>query len=124
MSKNVLKRGYIHPEHEVDPSMLIHINVSDEEFVQIVYDALNKGGFFMMYNLAPAPNRPGQPYIPWADGRCPFDRALLERIGFRVLEYNLYDHVKAHEMARALPDFRTFLIETPVLRRSDEESKI
>lgn len=102
MSKNVLKRGYIHPEQKVDASMLIDIGVSDEEFVQIVYDALNKDGLFMMYNLAPPPNEPGKPYIPWADGRCPFDRDLLERIGFVVLEYNLDDHVKAHEMARAL----------------------
>jgi len=102
MSKNVLKRGYIHPEQKVDPSMLIDLGVSDEEFVQIVYDALNKGGLFMMYNLAPAPNEPGKPYIPWADGRCPFDQDLLQRIGFQVLEYNLDDHEKAHEMARAL----------------------
>lgn len=102
MSKNVLKRGYIHPEQKVLTEDRIDLGVSDEEFVQIVYDALNKDGLFMMYNLAPKPNQPGKPYITWADGRCPFDRELLERIGFQVLEYDLDDHVKAHEMARAL----------------------
>jgi hypothetical protein len=42
-SKNTLKRGYIHPERQVDPKMLVHLGVDDSTFVQRVYDLLKPG---------------------------------------------------------------------------------
>lgn len=101
-SKNTLKRGYIHPAREVNPRMLVHLGVNDSTFVQTVYDLLKPGGFFMIYNLHPAEAPPDEPYIPWADGRCPFDRGLLERIGFTILEYDTDDTEFAHRMGAAL----------------------
>ncbi len=102
-SKNTLKRGYIHPEREVDPRMLVHLGVEDSVFVKRVYDLLKPGGFFMIYNLHPAQSKPeDEKYIPWSDGRCPFDRDLLERTGFKVIAFDVDDTEFAHRMAVAL----------------------
>ncbi len=102
ISKNTLKRGYIHPEQEVDPRMLVHLRVDDETFVRSVYDALEPGGFAMIYNLSPAPAKPGEKYIPWADGRSPFARELCERVGFAVVAFDTDDSAAAREMGKAL----------------------
>jgi hypothetical protein len=91
ISKNTLKRGYIHPEREADPRMLVHLGVDDSTFVQTVYRLLKPGGFFLIYNLHPKKSGPDEKYIPWSDGRCPFDLALLERVGFKVITYDQDD---------------------------------
>jgi hypothetical protein len=100
ISKNTLKAGYIHPAEEVDPRMLVHLGVDDDTFVRAVYDALKPGGLFMINNLCP-PQSPDQ-YIPWADGRSPFPRALLEKTGFRVLAFDRDDTEAAREMGALL----------------------
>jgi hypothetical protein len=56
----------------------------------------------MIYNLCPAPAKPGQPYIPWADGRSPFSREIWERAGFRVIAFDQDDSEAARRMGRAL----------------------
>lgn len=101
-SKNTLKRGYIHPEREVDPRMLVNLGVDDSTFVTRVYNLLKPGGYFMIYNLHPARSAPDQPYIPWSDGRCPFEQRLLETIGFRLLAFDRDDTEFAHTMAKAI----------------------
>lgn len=100
VSKNTLKNGYIHPAEDVDPRMLVHLGVSDSAFVAAVHDALRPGGWFMIYNLCPAPSE--ERYIPWADGRCPFSRELLEGAGFEILAYDAKDDEAAREMGRCL----------------------
>jgi len=100
VSKNTLKHGYIHPAQEVDPRMLVHLGVADSVFVRTVYDALNPGGWFLIYNLCPPQSE--EKYIPWADGRCPFDRELCEAAGFTVLAWNVDDTAFAREMGMAL----------------------
>lgn len=102
LSKNTLKRGYIHPEREADPRTLIRLGVSDDRFVRSMYEALKPGGLVMIYNLSPAPSKPDQPYKPWSDGRCPFDRAVLQGAGFEVLEFDRTDDAAARAMAKAL----------------------
>lgn len=101
-SKNTLKRGYIHPEREVDPRMLVHLGVDDDVYVRRVFEALKPGGLFVIYNLSPAHAPADKPYIPWADGRCPFDRELLERTGFEVLAYDMEDSHAARRLGEAL----------------------
>jgi hypothetical protein len=101
-SKNTLKRGYIHPEREVDPKMLVHLGVDDSTFVKRIYDLLKPGGYFMIYNLHPALSKPDEPYIPWSDGRCPFEKGLVERIGFTTLSFDTDDTEFAHTMAKAI----------------------
>jgi hypothetical protein len=102
LSKNVLKRGYIHPAEPVDERKMIKLGVDDEAFLRAVFDALRPGGLMMIYNLAPAPAPPGKPYIPWADGRSPFPRELYERVGFRVVAFEVDDTAAARAMGRAL----------------------
>jgi hypothetical protein len=101
ISKNTLKRGYIHPEREVDPRMLVHLGVDDTTFVRTVYNLLKPGGYFMIYNLHPKLSSPDEKFIPWSDGRCPFDRALLEKIGFKILAYDMDDTEFARTMGNA-----------------------
>lgn len=102
LSKNTLKRGYVHPEKEVDKRMLVDLGVSDLQFCQQVAATLKRGGLFLMYNLSPAQNPVDKPYLPWADGRCPFARETLERAGFEVLGYDVVDDKAARDMGRRL----------------------
>ncbi len=102
ISKNTLKHGYIHPDQQVDPRMLVHLRVDDETFVRAVFALLKPGGFALIYNLCPAPSKEGEPYKPWADGRSPFPRELYERVGFAVVAFDTDDSVAAREMGKTL----------------------
>lgn len=102
ISKNTLKRGYVHPAEKVNPRMMVHLGVDDSAYVAALAGAMKPGGLVMIYNLCPAPAPPGKPYIPWADGRCPFDRPLLEGAGFEVVAYDRDDSPAARTMAHAL----------------------
>lgn len=102
ISKNVLKRGYIHPEREADPRKLIDLGVSDEAFLAAVHRALKPGGRILVYNLFPAQAPLDKPYIPWADGRSPFSRAQWEKAGFKVLAFDENDDARIRAVAHAL----------------------
>lgn len=102
ISKNTLKNGYIHPAQPVDPRMLVHLGLPDEGFVHTLYATLKPGGVAIIYNLCPAPAPEGKPYIPWADGRCPFPREMWEKAGFQVVAFDERDDAPARAMARAL----------------------
>jgi len=102
ISKNTLKNGYLHPAEKVDPRMLVQLGVSDNEFVAALARSVKKGGYVLIYNLCPAPAAPGKPYIPWADGRCPFPPEDWQRAGFKVLEFDRDDSRAAREMGHAL----------------------
>jgi hypothetical protein len=102
VSKNVLKRGYIHPERPADPRMLVHLGVDDTTFVQRLGSIVKPGGLVLVYNLSPAPSKPDQPYRPWTDGRSPFSRETWEVGGFEVLEFERDDSEAARAMGHAL----------------------
>lgn len=102
VSKNTLKNGYIHPAEPVDKRMLVDLGVDDKAFVQSLYDILKPGGRVLIYNLSPAPAPKGQPYLPMADGRSPFPRALWEEVGFKVIAFDTDDNVAARALGRAL----------------------
>ena len=102
ISKNTLKNGYLHPAEQVDPRMLVHTGVSDSEFVAALARSVKKGGRVLIYNLCPAPAPPGTPYIPWADGRCPFPREMWTAAGFKVVEFDRDDSPAARAMGHAL----------------------
>jgi SAM-dependent methyltransferase len=102
LSKNTLKRGYIHPAEKVDPRMLVNLGVDDPTFLKAVASALKPGGWFVIYNLSPAPNAAGKPYIPWADGRCPFSAEDLAAAGFETLVRDSVDDQAARALGAAL----------------------
>jgi hypothetical protein len=102
LSKNVLKRGYVHPEREADPRLLVHLGVDDGTFVRAVYEALAPGGLFVIYNLYPKQSPPGEAYIPHATGECPFARPLVEAAGFEVVAFDADDTPAARAMGEAL----------------------
>ncbi|GAB4547371.1 MAG: hypothetical protein Tsb0013_07050 [Phycisphaerales bacterium] len=97
ISKNVLKRGYIHPEREADPSQLIDLGVDDDVFIRALHDALVPGGLVVIYNFSPAQAPDDEPYIPWADGRCPFGQEQWTSAGFEVLAHDVNDTEEAIE---------------------------
>ena len=87
LAKNVLKRGYIHPEREAEDRFLIQLGVDDATFCQAIYDALNPGGIVLIYNLCPAQNPPDKKYIPWGGWPLPVrsEVAARRRAGGRAL---------------------------------------
>jgi SAM-dependent methyltransferase len=102
LSKNTLKRGYIHPAQKVDPRVLVNIGGDDPAFLKAVASALKPGGWFVIYNICPAPNPAGKPYIPWADGRCPFSAEDLVAAGFETLVRDSVDDRAARALGAAL----------------------
>ena len=102
LSKNTLKRGYIHPAEKVDPRMLVNVGVDDPAFLKAVAAALKPGGWFVIYNLSPAPNPTGKRYIPWADGRCPFSAEDLAAAGFETLVRDAVEEQAARAVGAAL----------------------
>jgi SAM-dependent methyltransferase len=102
LSKNTLKKGYVHPERPVEPRRLLGLGVDDAEFVKALHDALRPGGRVMIYNICPAPSPPDQPYKNWADGRCPFAREVWESAGFRIIAFDHDDSEAIRRLAHAL----------------------
>jgi hypothetical protein len=102
LSKNTLKRGYIHPERPTDKRRLIDLGVDDAEFLRPLHGALKPGGRVLIYNLCPAPAPLDKPYLPHADGRSPFDRGQWEMAGFRILAFDNDDSRSARSVAKAL----------------------
>ena len=102
LSKNTLKRGYIHPERPADPRQLVDLGVDDTTFVRELRRVLKPGGRALIYNLSPALSKPDEPYKPWSDGRTPFARALFEANGFKVIAWDVVDDVPARAMGKAL----------------------
>jgi SAM-dependent methyltransferase len=102
ISKNTLKKGYVHPERPVEKRRLLNLDVDDESFVRALHAALKPGGWVMIYNITPAPSPPDQPYKNWADGRCPFPRPVWEAAGFDVVAFDRDDTPAIRQIAAAL----------------------
>ena len=102
ISKNTLKRGYIHPEQPVPDRQRVLLGVDDPTYLQKLLGILKPGGRVLIYNLCPAPAPPGKPYIPWADGRSPFTTDLFAMTGFHVLVFDRDDSEAARAMGHAL----------------------
>jgi hypothetical protein len=102
LSKNTLKKGYIHPAEKVDPRLLVDLGADDAAFLKAVAAALKPGGWLVIYNLSPAPNAAGKPYRPMADGRCPFSAEDLAAAGFETVVRDGVDDKAARALAAAL----------------------
>ncbi len=98
ISKNTLKRGYIHPSRPADKRMLIDLGVNDDQFLTAIHDALKPGGLFVIYNLCPAEAPLDKPYVPWADGHSPFPKEMFEKAGLKVKAFDVSDDKTIREM--------------------------
>lgn len=102
ISKNTLKKGYVHPSRPVDPARTLQLGVEDTQFVHALFDSLAPGGLVMIYNIGPGQPVEPDKYIPWAEIACPFPRAEWEAAGFEVLAFDVNDDGPCREQARAL----------------------
>ncbi len=98
ISKNVLKRGYIHPERPVDERFLVKLGVDDDTFLRALHDLLKPSGLALIYNISPPQNPEDKPYLPHADPRCPFPREQLEKAGFEVVAFDISDDPAMHAL--------------------------
>jgi hypothetical protein len=103
LSKNTLKRGYIHPSRKLsDPRHKIELGVSDSEFLESVAAMLNPKGLFVIYNFCPQKSPPDKPYIPWAEGESPFSAEAFEKHGLEVLAFDVEDSAAARTLGKAI----------------------
>ena len=102
ISKDTLTNGCVHPAQPVDKQLLVDLGTTEAAFLTAVHDVLANNGYFLIYNLSPAPSKPGEPYNLLADGHCPFTKQQLEAAGFEVIVYDETDDKAAREMAHAL----------------------
>jgi len=99
MSKNTLKRGYVHPAEPKDAKAQLDLGLDDAALLKLIHSQLALGGYFFIYNIAPAQ---AEPYKPMADGRCPFTKEALTAAGFEVIAFDVDDSKAVRDMARAL----------------------
>jgi SAM-dependent methyltransferase len=102
LSKNVLKRGYVHPERPADPKRLVHLGAPDGVVLASFFAALKPGGAMLVYNICPALSPPDKPFVPWSDGRSPFSRQQWEAAGFVVRVFDRDDTPAVRAMGHAL----------------------
>jgi SAM-dependent methyltransferase len=100
ISKNTLKKGYVHPDQPDPKHSPIDLGESDEAFLGEIHARLKPQGFFLIYNICPAQRPAG--YLPMADGRSPFSKEQLEKAGLEVIAFDRDDTKPVQEMARIL----------------------
>lgn len=102
VSKNTLKKGFLHPRVAVDPKLLMDLGVPDGAFLDAVHACLKPGGLALIYNLGTTPAEDDADYHPSTDIACPWPAAILERHGFEVLAHDADDSEPARELGRVL----------------------
>ncbi len=102
MSKNTLKRGYVHPDAETGAKPQIDLGMSDEQALAIIKGLLKPGGVFYIYNFSPPPAPPGKPFLAWSDGRSAFTKEAFEKAGFEVLAYDVDDSAAGRVAAKIM----------------------
>jgi hypothetical protein len=103
ISKNVLKKGYIHPDRPVDnPKMRIDLGVSDDVVLKSFYETLSPGGFFLIYNICPAPTPPRQTIRSLVRWSFAIYKIQIEAAGFEVLEFDKDDIEAVRIMGQTL----------------------
>lgn len=102
LSKNVLKKGYIHPDRPIDARDRIDLGVSDELALKAFFDALAPGGVMLVYNIGPATTPKDKPLAAASDGRSPFTRDQWTAAGFQVVCFDQDDTKAIRDLGSAL----------------------
>ncbi len=99
ISKNTLKRGYVHPAEPPGAKGQIDLGLDDAKVLSIIHGQLAPKGLFLVYNVGGAAT---VPYKPMTDVRCPFSKEALTEAGFEVIAYDEDDTEPAKAMAELL----------------------
>lgn len=75
ISKNVLKKEYIHPDRPASKKQLIELGANDDVALATFFAMLAPGGRRLVYNICPKPTPPDRLFVPRSDGRSPFSSA-------------------------------------------------
>jgi hypothetical protein len=97
VSKNTLKKGYIHPDREAPEKQLIHLGVDDATFLAALKNALVPHGQVLIYNIF-VPLRPMETFKPMSDGRSPWTKEEWTAAGFDVEAFDVSDTEKMHSI--------------------------
>jgi hypothetical protein len=98
LSKNTLKRGYVHPTDP--PGAKAQIDLGDDAaLLAIIHKELKPGGLWFIYNIGP---KQKTPYVPMADIHCPWTREQLTAAGFEIVEFDVDDSAAMRAMGHAL----------------------
>lgn len=81
---------------------MIDLGVNDQQFLEQINKILKPNGLLAIYNFCPPKAPEDKPYIPWADGECPFSKEQLDQAGFEVLEYDVVDDLQARKLGSLL----------------------
>jgi hypothetical protein len=125
LARNVLKRGYVHPEEPMQGFDPIDVGGDAAMGAQIIYEALEPGGIAVVYNLGGGPwRREDGSYNAPADVRDPFGREAWEAAGFEVLHFQANGSQAMREVGVALgwgtlEDLASYNVLYTVVRRPE-----
>jgi SAM-dependent methyltransferase len=102
VSKNTLKKGYVHPSRPADPKTQLNIGVDDATFLSALHHALKPGGLVVIWNLCPKRAELNEEYVPWAEGENPYTAQQWQDAGFEVLSFDVDDSRATRAMLHAM----------------------
>jgi hypothetical protein len=102
VSKNTLKKGYVHPSRAADPKTQLNIGVDDAAFLTALYQTLKPGGLLVIWNLCPKKAAENEEYVPWAEGESPYTTQQFQDAGFEVISFDVDDSRATRAMLHAL----------------------
>ncbi|MFI4898281.1 MAG: hypothetical protein ACIARR_10695 [Phycisphaerales bacterium JB059] len=102
MARNVLRKGPMDLENpDVRPELRVRLRVTPELFIARMNEALNMGGYAIVYNIGGAgPELWDQ--FPASDFSCPFTREQWEAAGFEVIADNTMDSEPMRAVGKAI----------------------
>jgi len=101
MARNVLRKGPMDLDVQVRPELRVRLRSSNEMFLARTNEALNMGGYALVYNIGGAGPELWEQF-PASDFSCPFTTEQWEAAGFELIANNMDDDEPMREVAKAL----------------------